>query len=292
MKKLQGVIPPMVTPFTREGHINVKELDALVDFLSEKVHGVFICGSYGGGPLMSIDERKKVIELVSKRLAPKRTLTVHVGTTNVRDTVELAKCSEEKGAQLVAAVAPYYYHHTDENLLVFYERMVEAVKIPVYVYNNPQLSGYKISINLMKQLESVGVSGIKDSTFDIIYFAELMRSMKPEFDVVLGTEAMFLSASVLGARAFIPGLGNIFPEICTDLYDAAMNGKLEEARELQLKVNGLRNIMYQAGSTMVAVYTILNMRGICEAYPREPFAAISEETKQKMQQDLTAYGML
>jgi dihydrodipicolinate synthase/N-acetylneuraminate lyase len=292
MEKLRGVIPPMVTPFTREGAINEKGLEQLTDFLSQNVHGVFLCGSYGGGPLMNVEERKRVIELVSKRLDPSRAMTVHVGTTNVRDSVELAKFAEEKGAKLVAAVGPYYYKHTDENLLLFYKRLVDAVKIPVYVYNNPQLSGYNISINLMKKLSEAGVSGVKDSTFDIMYFADLIRKVGTDFDVVLGTEAMFLSAGALGATAFVPGLGNAFPEICVELFNAVMDKKYEEAREIQFKVNSLRDIMYQAGSTMVAVYTMLGIRGICEAYSREPFSPVSETVKEKIRKDLQDCGVL
>ena len=59
--KMHGVIPPMITPFTKEGAVDEAQLRTLLRFLQDKVHGVFVCGSYGSGPLMSVAEKKRVI---------------------------------------------------------------------------------------------------------------------------------------------------------------------------------------------------------------------------------------
>jgi len=66
MFKLKGVIPPMITPFNREGNLDIKNLEKLVTFLKDHVNGLYICGSYGSGPMMSIEERKKVNEVTIK----------------------------------------------------------------------------------------------------------------------------------------------------------------------------------------------------------------------------------
>ena len=66
MFKLKGVVPPMITPFNREGNVDIENLEKLVAFLRGKVDGLYICGSYGSGPLMSVEERKKVTEVTVK----------------------------------------------------------------------------------------------------------------------------------------------------------------------------------------------------------------------------------
>jgi dihydrodipicolinate synthase/N-acetylneuraminate lyase len=137
------------------------------------------------------------------------------------------------------------------------------------------------------------VAGIKDSSFDIMILANFLRKIRADaFDVVLGTEAMFLSAAALGVQAYIPGLGNAFPEICVDLYAAATRMELERARELQRQVNELRDIMYMANSTVVAVYALLQIRGVCEAYPREPFIALPAAEVAAMRDALVKGGFL
>jgi len=141
MKKLEGVVPPMVTPFTADGCLDEVNLTKLVTFLSAHVHGLFICGSYGNGPLMNVDEKKRVIDVVARNIPPKIQLVVHVGATNVRDAVELARYAEGAGARTLSSVVPYYFHHTRESIKLYFERLVQAVKIPVYAYNNPKFTG-------------------------------------------------------------------------------------------------------------------------------------------------------
>jgi dihydrodipicolinate synthase/N-acetylneuraminate lyase len=283
MKRLTGVVPPMVTPFLRDGRVDEHNLTKLVHFLSEHVHGLFICGSYGNGPLMNVEEKKRVVDVVAKNIPASVQLVVHVGATNVRDAVELARYAEQAGAEKVSSVVPYYFHHTK----------VKAVKIPVYAYNNPKFTGVAMDVPLLQELANLGVAGIKDSSFDIMVLANFVRKIKnPDFDVVLGTEAMFLYAATLGVRAFIPGLGNAFPEICVDLYDAATKFEIARAQTLQTRVNELREIMYLAKSTVVAVYALLKIRGICEAYPREPFVALGDREVAEMRQQLLKAGFL
>jgi dihydrodipicolinate synthase/N-acetylneuraminate lyase len=293
MQKLVGVVPPMVTPFARDGSLDEYNLTKLVHFLSEHVHGLFICGSYGNGPLMNVEEKKRVIDVVAKSIPARIQLVVHVGATNVRDAVELARYAEGAGAARVASVAPYYFHHTRDSIKLYFERVMKAVRIPVYVYNNPRFTGVAMDVPLVQELADLGVAGIKDSSFDIMLLANFVRKIKnPDFDVVLGTEALFLFAATIGVQAFIPGLGNAFPEICVDLYKAATQFEMERARTLQAQVNELRDIMYLAKSTVVAVYALLKIRGVCEAYPREPFIPLPDAEVAHMEGGLVKAGFL
>lgn len=111
MFRMKGVVPPMITPFTAEGELDVPGLRKLVQFLRDRVDGLFICGSYGAGALMTLEERKTVAEVTIEEVAGKIPVVVMVGTTNNRDSIELAKHAEKAGAAAVAAVGPYYFKH-------------------------------------------------------------------------------------------------------------------------------------------------------------------------------------
>lgn len=291
--KMKGVVPPMITPFKENGEVDYKGLEKLVSFLKENVNGLFITGSYGSGAMMSNAERKKVVETTIKVVDGKIPVVVQTGTTNNKATIDLTKHAEEVGASAVSAVGPYYWIHNDDSVCSFYEDMVKAVDIPVYVYNNPKFQGYEMSIDLMKKLKGLGVKGIKDATFDILTHAQYMRLLKDdEFDIALGTEAMWLAARVLGCEAFIPGLGNAFPEIVGQMYKEAMEYDIEKCRETQFKVNKLRDIMYLARSTQLAVYAMLEIRGIVKAYPRKPFLPATDEEKKAIKEALIEQGMI
>lgn len=295
MFKLKGIVPPLITPFDAYGLVDYKALDALLDFLTGKVDGVFVTGSYGAGALMSIEERKKVVEAIIKRVKGKMDVIVMIGTTNNAESFELTKHAVASGANAVSSIGPYYFKHNADSLCYYFEDIVKAAgdKINVYVYNNPGFQGYPMDIKLLKKFKDLGVKGIKDATFDIILHAQYHRILKDDnFDVVLGTEAMWLPAWSLGCNAFIPGLGNAFPEICGKMYKEAVQGAIEECRCTQFKVNKLRDIMYLAKSTMLAVYAMLEIRGVIKAYPRAPFIAATEEEKKNIKEALLEIGMI
>lgn len=293
MKSAKGVIPPLVTPFTKTGEVDEKSLVKVVDFLTEHVHGLFVCGSYGNGPLMNPEERKKVVEIVSENIPEETQFIVHVGSTKVRDSVDLANHAEKVGADKVASVVPYYYHHTQKSIKLHFKRLIDAVDIPVYVYNNPKYTGTEIEIDFLNELSQLGAAGVKDSSFDIMVLDEFIRKKEEDdFDVVLGTEAMFLPANSLGVQAFIPGLGNAFPELCAELFREATEGNIQKARGLQRKVNEVRDIMYLTESTVVAVYNMLAIRGVCKAFPREPFTKLSEKEINNLESNLKELGVI
>jgi dihydrodipicolinate synthase/N-acetylneuraminate lyase len=192
-------------------------------------------------------------------------------------------------------VAPYYFKHNDDSVLCFFDDMQKAagVGFPVYVYNNPQFQGYPMSTPLLLKLKALGLQGMKDATFDIMLHAAYHRLLKDDtFDVVLGTESMWLSARVLGCEAFVPGLGNAFPELIGQMYREGMADDFETCRETQFKVNRLREIMYLAKSTQLAVYAMLELRGIVNAFPRAPFLPATASEKESIRMELVKLGML
>lgn len=290
-EKLQGVIPPMITPFDTEGEIDKKALREVVSFLKTRVDGLFVCGSYGSGPLMSTEQRKTVVEITVEEVNGSIPVIVHVGAASTDTSVDLAIHAERSGANRVASVAPYYYTHGVDAIKHHFSRLVDAVSIPVYVYNNPKTVGYGITPQLAKDLESLGVKGIKDSSFDLILFCDYQRHCSPDFDVVMGTEALFWPASVVGAKAFIPGLGNAFPEVMRELYDASMARDTCRAMRLHIQALAMREAVHKVGATVVGVQTALHLRGINAGLPKAPFRPASEELKTCLLETLRSIGV-
>jgi dihydrodipicolinate synthase/N-acetylneuraminate lyase len=295
MFKLNGVIPPMITPFDKYGDIDFPGLERLVSYLCQYVQGLFLCGSYGSGPMMSVEERKKVVETTMRIAANKVVIVVHVGTTNTRETIELTRHAREIGCDAVSAIGPYYFSHSEPDLLDYYSDIVKCIGpgFPVYVYNNPRFQGYEISLGTMRKLREIGVHGIKDATFNIQTLATYMRELSSEdFDVALGTESMWLPARVLGCQAYIPGLGNAFPELCVQMWQEGMQNDFEACRKTQFLVNEIREHMYSARSTQLAIYAMASLRGIVDAYPRAPFVPATVEERAALQTALGNLGVL
>lgn len=296
MFQMYGVVPPMITPFQENGEVDYDSLKTLVGFLSENVDGLFITGSYGGGALMTEEERRGVAETTINTASGRLPVIVHVGTADSLSAGRLVDHAAVCGADAVAAVGPYYFKHSKDEICNYFDALVKAAKgrLPVYVYNNPQFQGYPMDMDTIQALrDKVGVSGVKDATFDIQTMAKYLRLLKNDtFDVALGTEAMWLSACVLGCKAFIPGIANAFPEICCKMFQEGLAGDFEACRKTQFEVNEMREIMYLARSTQLAIYAMLEIRGIVSCYPRAPFIPASEEEKAHIRNRLRQLGLI
>ena len=113
--KLSGIIPPLTTPFTPAGDVYEKGLRELVDFQIENgSHGLFICGTYGSGPIMTLEERKQVHEIVIDQAQNRIRIVAHVGTTSTAQSIELAQHAQETGAEYIASISPYYHRHDEK----------------------------------------------------------------------------------------------------------------------------------------------------------------------------------
>jgi len=290
-----GIIPPLTTPFAADGSVYEKGLRQLVEFQIEKgSHGLFVCGTYGSGPLMTVEERMRVLEIVLDQARHRIVVIAHVGTASTRDSVELARHAAGAGADCVASIPPYYYHHDERSLIEYFRGLVQSSSVPVYVYNNPKTSGVAITPSLLQRLADTGVAGMKDSAFSYIEFTHFVLAMekRPEFRLIAGTEGIALPAWMAGAKGCVSGLANAFPEIMVDLWNAFEAGNYPEAARLQLKVNKARQILHIPSSTNAAIYRVLQERGVDAGQPRPPVLPVEEGKGAAMIAAYREIGML
>lgn len=151
-----------------------------------------------------------------------------------------------------------------------------------------------MDLKLVSRLkDEVGVNGVKDATFDILIHANYQRLLSGDtFGVALGTEAMWLSACTLGCRAFISGIGKVFPDLCGKMYREGISGEYDACRDTQFQINNLRDTMYLARSTQLAVYAMLEIMGIIRAYPRSPFIPATDQEKASIRARLKDLHLL
>ena len=276
-KKIHGIIPPMITAFNKDGGFDEKAQREVVSFLVNKVQGFYPCGTYGSGPLMSVEERKRVAEVVIDETAGRIPVIMHVGGASTASVVELAKHAEKTGATAVAAVPPIYYGFKEPEVERHFKAMLDAVSVPVFVYNNPKTTGVAISADFLNRLAQMGISGVKDSSFDILVFYAYLRTITKEgFIPIMGTEALILPAVAMGAHGSVSGLANAFPELVVELFNEVKQGHMEKARSLQTTVSAMREAMHFA-PTVPMIQACLRKRGINAGYPRLPFV-VPEET--------------
>jgi dihydrodipicolinate synthase/N-acetylneuraminate lyase len=211
--------------------------------------------------------------------------------------VELATHAKRAGAAGIGAISPFYSPGLpEENLYAYFAAMIDAVndeEFPVFVYNNSHYSQNTITPALLARLAGTGLRGCKDSSFDLVNFYQYVDAVSdyPDFNVIVGTEAFMVAAFDAGAIGTVCGIGNIFPELLRELYDAYGAGDRDRAIELQRRVLRVRKII-KAGPTVPIMHSILRMRGIDAGYSRAPLIPVDASLEEKVRADLTVLGLL
>jgi len=251
-----------------------------------------LCGTYGLGPAMSPAERRMLAELAMEYAPGNMDVIVHVGSSNVDISLELARHAEDVGAHAVASTPPFYYRYDDDCVLAYFRRLLHATDIPLFVYNIPSRVGYGVSPTLLSKLADEGVAGVKDTSGDIILFYQYMMKVgKRDFTFLVGSERLLLPSMIAGAHGCVSGLSNAFPEHVVDLYKLIEGGEIEEAVKKQFFLIELSDLLHIFPS-IPAIYAVLKMRGVDVGYLKEPHKPLSDEEKERLRRLLEERGLL
>jgi len=290
--KVEGIFPPIITPFDEAGAVDERRLGRLVEFWAPYVHGLFVCGTYGSGPLLTAEERRRVLEAVTQLSGGRLPIIAQVGAVDTATSVSLAQHAEACGACAVAALPPFYYAYDGQALREYFRALIEAVSIPVYAYDNPKTTGNPLSPALLNELADMGLAGLKDSSFDIGKLYLAMRTVtRPGFDFVIGSESLMLPAFAMGVRGCVAGLANAFPDVMRRFFDAATAGTPLQMQEWQMRVLKLWDVLH-LGPSVPTTYAILRMRGIDAGFPRRPMLPLNPETLSLVQRQLASLQYL
>ena len=293
----KGIIPPIQTAFTKDGELYEKGIREIVKFTLPHVDAYYPIGTYGVGPLMTLDERKKALEIMLDEINGKVPVIAHVGAADTKSAIELSRHAKAAGAAAVGAISPYYSPGLPDDFLYrYFVDIIDAVadeEFPVFLYNNSHYSQNKISPALLKRLADYGLRGCKDSSFDLVNFYQYQEAVKayPDFNVIIGTEAIFVAAFEAGAKACVCGIGNIFPEIMKKMYDEYMAGDVAAALESQREILDIRNII-KSGPTIPIMHTILELRGVDAGYPKKPYLPVTPAAKENITKMLKELNLI
>jgi len=293
VRKFQGIVPPVITIFNSEGEIDGGKTKRFIQHLiDEGVHGIFVAGSTGEAPMMSMNQRKEIIDIGVEATQGKVPLFAGTGHNGTRIAVELSKYAEDAGANAVVVYLPHYPRPTQEGLYEHYKTIAEAVNIPVFIYNSVKQYGVEIEPETVAHLAKDGyVRGIKDSTADIDHIAEVIRLTEGEITIFTGLETKILSALCLGADGSICTIGNMIPAEMVEIYDLFREGKIEAAGKRQLSIFGLFNVLRSSVQVQV-LKEGLKILGHDVGNALMPASMIPTDVKAKLREELKKMGKL
>jgi dihydrodipicolinate synthase/N-acetylneuraminate lyase len=291
--RIAGVIVALHTPLTPAGEIHEEALRAHLEWMVQTgIHGIFPCGTMGEGIALSDAQRKRVTEIGVDQLKGRIPLMPQVTTNNTAGCIELARHAQEKGADAISVIAPYFYPSDGAALEAFFTQIAAAVPgLPVYLYNNPGRSASGISSSLVGKLAKKvkNIAGIKDSSKDLILFQEYVEVGGENFACIIGTDGLVYPAMMVGAVGVVSAVANPFPELMVALNNAVLAKQYERARRLQLLVNQLRAVL-KIGPYLAGYKEIMRLRG--RQFPLDMKAPLRPLNEQETAQIRAAFEAL
>lgn len=291
MKKLEGIIPATITPFSEDGRFDPPAMRRIVNHqLAAGVDGLYVCGGTGEGLLMTPDERQEALETVLDEVDGRALVIAHIGAFRVDETMVLARHASQAGADAIAALPPAYFYVPDElTLFRYYTAIAEASEVPVLIYNIPQRTGIAMTEDLFERFLGVeNIVGMKDSSGDI---ASLGRFMTKGEDVVIfeGNDSVLLPGLLAGACGGVGASYNIMPQLLVRLWEAYQARDIDTAASSQLTVN--EQIMaFSSWDLLGSIKQILSWMGLECGEPRTPNRSLTDDETAQLRESLEAAG--
>lgn len=251
LARLRGIVPPIVTPFTAEGEIDVPSLERVTEHLvGSGVHGVFVLGSTGEVAYLTDDQRDLVVRTVVTTVAGRvPVLAGAIDLTSAR-VVEQARRAVAAGVDAVVATAPVYAINDAAEIEDHFRVVAAAMDVPVLAYDIPVRVKVKLGADLLVRLGTEGVlAGVKDSSGDDVGFRRLVAANAAAgspLTLFTGHEVVVDGMLLLGADGVVPGLANVDAAGYARLWDRAEGGDWAGARAEQDRLAALFEIVFQA----------------------------------------------
>ena len=281
---------PLPTPFDQADEVDLRALQANIEKWNKTgVRGYAVLGSTGEPSHLDARERAEVIEAARAATPSDRVFIVGTGQPSTHATITEVRMAAAAGAEAVLVITPHFYRGamTPAALINHYTAVADASPVPVVLYSVPQLTGLALAPEAVARLsEHANIIGIKDSSGDLVSFAETLRLVPEEFAVLTGHAAVLYPALSAGACGAIIAVGCVVPHLATEIYRATTGGEHHRAltaqRKLALLAHGIA-----ARYGISGLKAALDLCGYRGGAVRAPLQPASEEARREIERLLS-----
>ncbi|MFC1561243.1 4-hydroxy-tetrahydrodipicolinate synthase, partial [Candidatus Latescibacterota bacterium] len=244
------------------------------------VYGIFTCGGQGEGHALSNDEKLRLLNVCLETVDGRVPVLMGTGAPTTRAVIAMTQAAKDAGADIATIITPFYISPNQDELYRHYCDILEAVDIPVVIYNNP----YRTHLNILPETVarlceySPNLIGIKDSSGDLSMTLKYKKLCPSQFRVFIGRDQLIYSGLASGLDGAVAATSNAAIDIVLGIYNKFVAGNLDSAWEYQEKLIPLREFFSQ-GTFPVTVKEAMMLQGLPSGPCRSPVGPISEEKR-------------
>ncbi|WP_336040118.1 4-hydroxy-tetrahydrodipicolinate synthase [Acinetobacter calcoaceticus] len=290
---IQGSIVAIVTPMLKDGGVDWKGLEKLVEWhIEQGTNSIVAVGTTGEASTLSMEEHTQVIKEII-RVANKRIpIIAGTGANSTREAIELTKAAKDLGADAALLVTPYYNKPTQEGLYQHYKAIAEAVELPLILYNVPGRTGVDLANDTAVRLAEIpNIVGIKDATGDVPRGKALIEALNGKMAVYSGDDETAWELMLLGADGNISVTANVAPKVMSEVCAVAIAKDEQQAKTINNKIANLHNILF-CESNPIPVKWALHEMGLIDVGIRLPLTPLAEQYREPLRNALKDAGII
>jgi 4-hydroxy-tetrahydrodipicolinate synthase len=246
MKPIFGSIVALVTPLFEDGSVDYDSLRKLIDWhIAEGTNCIGVVGTTGESPTVSVEEHCEIIRVAVEQAAGRVPIMAGAGANSTAEAIELSKFAKKVGADCTLQVVPYYNKPTQEGIYQHFKAIVEAVDIPVVLYNVPgRTVADMLPETTLRLAQLPGVIGVKEATGNLDRAAWLIKQAPKGFSIYSGDDPTAVALMLLGGHGNISVTANVAPRGMSELCKAAMAQDAKRAVELHMQLLPLHKQLF------------------------------------------------
>lgn len=271
----QGSIVAIVTPMNKDGSLDIKSFNNLLDFhVQNKSDGVVVVGTSGEAPTIDFDEHISLINKAVKFIRGRIPVIAGTGANSTKEAIFLTQEAKNAGVDGSLLVTPYYNKPSQKGLYEHYKAINDAVDIPQVLYNVPARTSCDLENDTVIKLSHLpNIVGIKDATGDLTRIENLKNKVADNFIFISGDDITFLDYLKKGGKAVISVTANVRPLMMHEICNLVKENKIEDAEKLNQKLELLHKAMF-IESNPIPVKWMLTKMGLIQQYIRLPLVEL------------------
>jgi 4-hydroxy-tetrahydrodipicolinate synthase len=289
--KFKGTGVAIVTPFGKDGSIDFKSLEKLVNFIIKGgVEYIVVMGTTGESVTLSKEEKQSVVEHVIEIVDKRVPIVLGLGGNNTQELLNSLKKESFANIDALLSVSPYYNKPNQRGIYQHYKAMAEVSPLPIILYNVPGRTSSNITADTTLKLaeEFKNIIGIKEASGNMEQCMKIIKYKPKDFLLISGDDALTLPIIACGGEGVISVAANAFPKDFSEMTRQILAGNVKEAQKLHYKLTDIIEQLFADGNP-AGIKAALEIMNICQSNLRLPLVKVNKATQNALTELITMY---
>lgn len=230
----EGVMPAITTQFDAQGNLDISAFKKNLSYqIKAGVHGIILGGTLGEASTLTSEEKKQLLATTLAEVNGSIPVIMNIAEQSTTEAVRLAQEAENEGASGLMLLPPMRYKATDQETVAYFSEIASATKLPIMIYNNPVDYKIEVTLEMFEALKPFkNITAVKESTRDVTNVTRMINRFGDRFQILCGVDTIAMETLLMGAKGWVAGLVDAFPEETVAIYTYCKVGEIEKARSI------------------------------------------------------------